>query len=144
MIDGIRITPLKPIRDERGAVFSILRSDSPDFERFGEVYCSLVNSGAIKAWKQHKEIAQNLAVPSGKIKLVVYDDRKSSSTRGQIEELYVGEDAYQLVHIPPLLWYGFQGLSPLPALIVNCATQPHDPNEVERLEIKNNLIPYAW
>ena len=38
MIEGVIITPLKQIEDERGKVMHMLREDSKVFERFGEIY----------------------------------------------------------------------------------------------------------
>ena len=54
MIDGVIITPLKRIGDERGMVLHMLRRDWAIFEDFGEVYFSTVKFGVIKAWKRHK------------------------------------------------------------------------------------------
>ena len=43
-IDGLEVIPLERIADERGAVLHMLRNDSPRFERFGELYFSMVLS----------------------------------------------------------------------------------------------------
>ena len=43
----------------------MLRCDAPHFERFGEIYFSGVNPGAIKAWHIHREMTLNYAVPVG-------------------------------------------------------------------------------
>ena len=32
----------------------------------------------------------------------------------------------------------------MPALVANCATIPHDPDEIERLDPFDNDIPYDW
>ncbi len=143
-IDGVFVHPLTPMRDERGAVMHMLREDSPWFERFGEIYFSVVKKGAVKAWKRHLQMAQNFTAPSGEIRLVIYDDRESSPTRGNLLEVITGQDRYGLVKIPPLLWYGFTGLSEGESLIANCATLPHDPAESERLEPASSLIPFTW
>ena len=39
-IDGVIITELRQINDERGAVLHMLRCDAPEFSRFGECYIS--------------------------------------------------------------------------------------------------------
>jgi dTDP-4-dehydrorhamnose 3,5-epimerase len=106
MIDGVLITPLKQILDERGKVMHMLRSDASHFQGFGEIYFSCVYPGAIKAWHLHKKMALNYAVPYGRIKLVLYDDREGSGTRGEIQEIFMGIDNYCLVTIPPLVWNG--------------------------------------
>ena len=46
--------------------------------------------------------------------------------------------------IPPLVWNGFKGEGSAPALVANCATEPHDPDEIERLDPFGDRIPYDW
>jgi dTDP-4-dehydrorhamnose 3,5-epimerase len=143
-IDGLVVTPLRRIPDERGAVFHMLREDSPTFERFGEIYFSMVYPGAIKAWHLHTEMTLNYAVPVGMVKLVCYDDREGSPTRGNLSELHIGELNYALVTIPPLVWNGFKGEGAAPALVANCSTVPHRPDEIERMDPFTDQIDYDW
>ena len=145
MIDDVLISPLKEFRDERGSILHMLRCDAPEFLRFGECYFSEVRPGAIKAWKRHRAQTQNFAVPIGRIRLVIYDDRESSPTRGNLQVLELGRpDAYLRLRIPPDLWYGFACISAAPALLANCADLPHDPADSE-LWLEGDLkIPYAW
>lgn len=144
MIHDVVITPLQQIVDDRGKVMHMLRRDSKLFDEFGEIYFSYVNSLAIKAWKLHRKLTMNLAVPSGTIKLVLYDERENSQTKWQIHEIIVGEQDYCLITVPPGIWNGFQGLGTTGSLIANCATLPHDPDEVERLNVDDPRIPYIW
>jgi len=143
-IHDVQVTPLRRIPDERGAVFHMLREDSPMFERFGEIYFSLAYPGVVKGWHLHRLMTLNYAVPVGMVKLVCYDDRPDSPTRGAVQELHVGELDYALVTIPPLVWNGFKCEGVMPALVANCATIPHDPGEIERLDPFDNEIPYDW
>jgi len=122
----------------------MLRRDSPLFSAFGEIYFSTINYGVVKAWRKHLKMTQLFAVPMGKIMLVIYDNRENSPTKNKFYKIETGEENYCLVKIPPLLWYGFKGLSVSPALIANCADIPHDPNEIERLDPSDTTIPYAW
>jgi dTDP-4-dehydrorhamnose 3,5-epimerase len=144
MIDGVRVTPLRQIVDERGKVMHMLRSDSPGFTSFGEIYFSTVFPGAIKGWHVHSRMTLNYAVPVGRIKFVLYDDRADSSTRGEIQEFFLGPDNYQLVTVPPLVWNGFKGIGPEMALVANCASIPHDPTEIDRRDPFDPAIPYDW
>lgn len=144
MIYGVVIHPLRQIADERGKVMHMLRCDSPLFEKFGEIYFSVVNPGAVKAWKLHKEMTLNYAVPVGKIKLVLYDERPDSPTIQEIQELIISEENYCLIKIPPMIWTGFAGLGTDKSIIANCATLPHDPAEVVRYESNDKRIPYQW
>ncbi len=144
MIEGVVQVPLKQIADERGKILHMLSIHSPHFTAFGEVYFSVVNPGIVKAWKYHSVTTQNIAVPVGKIKLVIYDGRPDSPTRGTIDVIETGEDHYRLVKIPPRLWYGFQGLSTVPALIANCIDSPYDSQEIQRRDFLDPAIPFRW
>lgn len=144
MIEGIIITPLRQIPDERGKVMHMLRVNDPHFQKFGEIYFSCVHQGAIKAWHRHKEMTLNYAVPYGKIKLVLYDDRKDSPTCGEVMELFPGPDNYALITIPPMVWNGLKGIGTEMTMVANCATHPHDPDEIERMDPFHNHIPYDW
>lgn len=144
MIDGVQIVPLRQIADERGKVMHMLRRDAPHFLEFGEIYFSSVNPGAVKAWHLHKTMVLNYAVPHGDIKLVLYDEREDSPTKGEIQEIAMGPDDYNLVIIPALVWNGFTGLGETASLVANCATIPHDPDEIVRRDPFDPDIPYEW
>ncbi len=144
MIAGVAVRPLRKIPDERGAVWHMLRADAPHFEKFGEIYFSKGYPGVIKGWHLHKRMTLNYAVVVGTIKLVVYDPRPDSPTKGELQEIFVGEDHYALVTVPPLTWNGWKCVGDAPAIVANCATEPHDPQEIERLDPFHPSIPYDW
>jgi dTDP-4-dehydrorhamnose 3,5-epimerase len=144
MIDGVQIVPLKQIPDERGKVMQMLRRTDAHFREFGEVYFSVVLPGAIKGWHLHKRMVINYAVPFGRIKLVLFDDRGESATRGQLQEIFLGQDNYSLVSVPAGVWNGFKGYGTTEAIVCNCATIVHDPDEIERLDPFDPRIPYDW
>ncbi|PIQ82847.1 MAG: dTDP-4-dehydrorhamnose 3,5-epimerase [Candidatus Omnitrophica bacterium CG11_big_fil_rev_8_21_14_0_20_64_10] len=144
MIEGVRIIPLKVIPDERGRVMHMLKATDPHFEKFGEIYFSSVYPGVVKGWHKHSRMTINYAVPVGMIKLALYDDRPDSRSRGEIQEVFLGESQYQLVQVPPFIWNGFKGMGTTPAIVANCATIPHDPDEIERLDPASGAIPYDW
>jgi len=142
MIDGVRVYPLRQFPDERGKVMHMLRCDAPHFERFGEIYFSTVHPGVVKGWHMHKEMTLNYACVVGMIKLVLWDGRKDSPTYDELQELFIGESNYILVRIPPGVWNGFKGIGE--AVVANCATLPHDPNEIVRMNPHGGHIPYDW
>lgn len=143
-IENVKIFPLKKIEDERGAVMHMLRSNQEHFQTFGEIYFSLVNPGVVKGWKLHKKIHQNMAVPEGEIKIVIFDSRKDSSTFGQTQEIVFGNSNYCLLQLPPGVWYSFKAISPTHAIIANCTTAPHDPEESIVLPLNTPEISYNW
>ena len=144
MIEGVEITPLRQIFDERGKVMHMLRKDSPIFSEFGEIYFSCTYPGAIKAWHLHKEMTLNYAVIHGSIKCVLFDDRPNSKTRGCVEEYFLSPENYSLITVPPLVWNGWKGIGNETSIVANCATIPHDPSEIERKPVIDPSIPYDW
>lgn len=144
MIDGVVVKTLRQILDERGKIMHMVRADDPGFVQFGEIYFSCIYPGAIKGWHVHKVMTLNYAVPVGRIKLVLCDQREGSRTQGEIMELFLGPDNYQLVTVPPMVWNGFKGAGTEMSIVANCASHPHDPAEIERLDPFDPSIPYSW
>jgi len=143
-IEGVVIHPLKKIPDERGMIMHMLRSNEPHFEKFGEVYFSTAYPQAIKGWHEHTKQTQNYAVIKGMIKLVLIDNRKDSSTFGNLMEIFTGEHNYGLVRIPTGVVNGYKNIGLVEALIANCADLPHDPTEMLRYEPINGPFDYNW
>ena len=144
MIDGVMVVALRQIPDERGKIMHMLRADAPHFEGFGEIYFSVSYPGVVKGWHLHKRQTQNYTVVCGMIKLVLYDSREGSHTNGELQELFVGEDNYVLVRIPPGVTNGYKTIGTKPAILANCATEPHSPDEMDRIDPFSPEIPYDW
>jgi dTDP-4-dehydrorhamnose 3,5-epimerase len=144
-VAGVSFEERRVIADDRGAVLHFMRSDSPAYSSFGEVYFSEVRPGAVKGWGRHRRQTQNYIVPAGRVKVVLYDDRDGSPTRGVLAEWELGRpDAYGVLIIPPMIWYAFTALGPAVGLVANFADMPHDPAEAERLPIDGGPVAYAW
>jgi len=144
VIEGVKVTRLAQFHDERGKVMQMLRADSELFQSFGEIYFSTIHPGAVKAWHRHKLMTLNYAVVFGQIKFILFDDRPGSSTKGEIQELYVSPENYYLVTVPPMIWNGFKAVGDKEAIVANCASIPHQPEEIERLPADSREIPYFW
>ena len=145
MIEGVVITKLSQIVDGRGAVLHHMRNDAPEFTTFGECYFSEMVPGAVKAWKRHRKQTQNLAVPVGRVRFVVFDDRPGSITQGELLVIELGRpDDYYRLRIPKGLWYGFTCLSKFPAMVANCADRPHELKDAELIPEDDSSIPYCW
>lgn len=143
-IADLIFSPRRVIADERGAVLHHLRADSPLLPAFGEVYVSLIRSRAVKAWKRHHRVAQNLSVPLGAVRLVVFDGRPGSASFGALHEFRLSPEHHGILHVPAGLWYGFQGLAEGESVILNCVTEMHDPAESDRLPADHPSLPFIW
>jgi dTDP-4-dehydrorhamnose 3,5-epimerase len=143
-IAGVQVVPLRRIPDERGTIFHMLRASDPHFLAFGEVYFATVYKDVVKGWHKHRDMTLNYACPIGRIKLVLYDERDGSASRGALMEVYLGPDSYHLVVIPPGVWSGFKGMAEPFSLVANCATHGHDPGRSTRIDPFDPRIPYHW
>ncbi len=143
-ISGIEIKSLKKIPDERGSIYHMLRADEEIFTDFGEIYFSKVYPDVIKGWHLHQKMILNYAVIHGMIKLVLYDNREDSNTHENLMEIFMGDDNYIMVKVPPLIWNGFKGIGNTPAIVANCASIPHSPDEILRKNPFSEEIGYNW
>ncbi len=146
MIEGVEIKNLKVIPDERGRLMEILRRDDAIFSKFGQVYMTTTYPQVVKAWHAHQFQDDHVAAVSGMIKLVLYDDRSGSPTRGEINEFFMGIHRPLLVKIPKGVMHGWKCISETEALIINVVTEPYNyehPDEI-RVDPHTNSIPYRW
>ena len=144
MIEGVKIIPLRQIVDERGKTMHMLKVTDPHFIQFGEIYFSCAWPGTIKAWHIHKSMTINNAVISGRAKLVMYDLREGSFTKGELQEVFFGEDNFCLVQIPPGIANGYKAYGDKMVFLANCATLPYAPDEISHLDPFTKNIPYDW
>ena len=143
-IQGVEIIKKNQIVDDRGIILHMLRVDDKNYKKFGEIYFSTVNPNKIKAWHFHKLMTLNYAVVHGSIKLVLYDDRDESKTKGTIQEIILSNENHYLVSIPPKIWNGFCSSNNKHAILANCSDIPHDKEEIIRLPFDDPKFPYKW
>jgi len=146
MIEGVVVKKLKLIVDERGWLIEILRCDWDVFEKFGQVYMTTAYANVVKAWHMHKEQVDNMTCISGLVKLVLYDERSESGTKGEVNEFIIGDRSPLLVKIPPSVWHGFKNVGNQIAVVINIPTNVYNYNEPDeyRLPPDTDKIPYDW
>lgn len=146
MIKDVEIKRLKVIPDDRGRLMEILRRDDKIFRRFGQVYMTTALPGVVKAWHYHKKQDDHFTCVHGVMRLALYDARKNSSTKGEINEFTISLDDPMLVKIPKGVYHGFKAVGDCEAIIINTPTLPYNykvPDE-HRLDAYDNDIPYDW
>jgi dTDP-4-dehydrorhamnose 3,5-epimerase len=143
-IDGVLLTPLEIIESDLGRVLHAMKQGDPGCGPFGEAYFSTIHYDAVKAWKRHRRLTSNIAVPVGEIRFVIVDDRTGDAADQRVMEVVLSWKNYQRLTIPPGLWMGFQGLGRELNLLLNIADARHDPSECEGLEPHSDRIVYRW
>jgi dTDP-4-dehydrorhamnose 3,5-epimerase len=146
MIDGVKIRKLKAIGDYRGQLMELFRSDWPEFIRFGQVYMTTCKKNVVKAWHYHKKQTDTFLCFMREVKVVLYDSRPDSKTKGEIIEITAGKENPVLIQIPPLVYHGFMGIADPESIVFNVPTEIYDyqhPDEY-RLPFDTPDIPYCW
>lgn len=110
------------------------------------IYNVTVRPGRIKGWSIHEHQIDRLFFIQGVAKVVLYDDREGSPTRGMINELYCGREKQALVVIPKLVYHAVQNVGQEDVVFVNFPTAPykHDNPDRFRLAPNTDRIPYDF
>jgi dTDP-4-dehydrorhamnose 3,5-epimerase len=146
LIDGVRTKQLKVIPDERGFLMEMLRSDDEFYQKFGQAYVTCAYPGVVKGWHYHKVQTDHFVCVSGMMKVVLYDGRENSPTKGLVNEFFLGEKNPMLLVIPPLVLHGMKGIGTTPGLMINMPTELYNYKEPDEFRVHphDNDIPYDW
>ena len=146
MIEGVKVKKLKVIPDERGRLMEMFRCDDELFTKFGQVYLSTTYPGVVKGWHYHKLQADNIVCVKGMLKLVLYDGRENSATKGEVNEYFLGDHKPLLVQVPKGVYHGWKCISENEAFVINCPTEPYNYSQPDeyRLDPHSSDIPYQW
>jgi len=146
MIHDAKVKQLKFIPDERGRLMEILRCDEDIFAKFGQVYLTTTYPGVVKAWHFHKKQDDFIVCVKGMLKLVLYDDREGSPTKGEVNQFFIGDFNPALVKVPKMIYHGWKCVSTEEALVINVPTEAYNPMEPDeyRIDPHKNNIPYDW
>lgn len=140
MGDRPLLTPLRRIATPKGDVLHGMKAGDAGFVGFGEAYLSMVSEGAKKGWKRHHRMTLNLLCARGAVRFVVHDGQKPPEGWLDVILSPNTQDQYQRLTVPPMLWVAFEGIEPGDNIVLNIASQHHDPSEAETVD----LSVFSW
>ncbi len=148
LIQGVVVKRLTVNCDERGRLMEMIRADDKELGniKFGQVYMTTGYPGVVKAWHYHKKQTDHFVCVRGMMKVVLYDSRPDSPTKGLVNEFIIGEHSPFLIEIPNLVYHGFKCISENEAMVINYTTECYnyaEPDEY-RLDPHTSEIPYNW
>ena len=144
MIEGVQIKQLTKHADERGYLMELLRSDDPIFTKFGQAYVSMNYPGVVRAWHYHQKQDDFFVVVRGMIKVGLFDAREGSPTRGEVNEIYLGDNSSVVLKIPVGVMHGYKTVGTEPSLLINFPSEVYDANDEHRLPWDTDQIPFNW
>lgn len=146
LIKDVVVKQLKIHADDRGYLLEMMRKDWPEFMQFSQSYVTASYPGVYKAWHYHKLQYDHFVCLWGMAKVVLYDAREDSPTKGKVNVFHIGQLNPTLLRIPPLVYHGFTAEGGQTALIVNFPTELYNYREPDEFRAPYNdpSIPYDW
>ena len=147
VIDGVMQIEVPNIITRNGITTELYRPDWPgvtgDVQHIIHV---VLRARAISAWHVHETQQDSIFVTDGILRLVLFDDREGSATRGELNEFLLSRMRPSIIKIPPGVWHGLQNVDNTDSGFINYFNQPYryeDPDEW-RLPADTDQIPYKF
>jgi len=145
IINGVKIINLKTHKDNRGYFREIFKfSEEFNDLTVGQLSHSFVNETVVKCWHGHVYQSQWNYVISGKIKVVLFDDRKESITYKRTIDFLVGDISKPVAYFfPPGVLHGYKCIEG-PMQIIYVTTGVYDIDEEIRKDNCELAVNYNW
>lgn len=146
-IQGAILRRTAPIEDERGHVTEIYRPSWGVHEMpLVYVYQAMLRPGKVKGWGVHAKQDDRVFCVVGSLRVVLYDVREDSPTKGLLNVHVLSEQNRGLLIIPAGVYHAVQNIGLNDAYFVNMPTRPYDHEDPDkrRLPLKNDLIPFSF
>lgn len=125
-IDGVSCKEIRPVTTTKGTLTEIWRSEwALDDLPVGQIFQSLLDPGIVTDWHAHAHTTDRLFCCMGRIKLALYDGRKSSPTFGTVWQRVFGHERPLIVVVPPGVWHALKALGATPSLILNAVDRSY-------------------
>ncbi len=146
MIEGVKIKKLERHCDDRGFFVEVLKDTDAFFENIAQTSYTETYPGVIKAFHYHEKQVDIWFVASGMAQVVLYDMRENSSTKGETQVIYAGEDNPVLIYIPIGVAHGYKVLGNKKVKLFYHTTKSYDPKnpDEKRIPYDDPKIGFDW
>lgn len=147
LIEGVQVRETKNVLTSNGMTTEVFRQD------WGLHNLSLQHlvhvtfrADGLSAWHLHEKQTDHIFASAGRLKVVLYDDRPGSQSRGRLNVFYLSPLRPALLVVPPQIWHGVQNLEAGDSSFINffdrhfCYEDPDD----WRLPPDTDAIPYRF
>ncbi|HLC46534.1 MAG TPA: dTDP-4-dehydrorhamnose 3,5-epimerase family protein [Candidatus Nanoarchaeia archaeon] len=147
-IEGVLVKKLRVMKDDRGYLMEMIRADDPFFRKFGQVYVTYCEPGFVKGWHYHKVQIDHFVVIKGNGRVLLYDARENSKSKGNWIEFIMGDANPICVVIPVGVLHGIECApgEKEGCLLLNMPTEMYryrEPDEF-RIDPFDNDVPIKW
>lgn len=147
LIDGVQLHEMQNIITRNGITTEVARPDW-DIGRLAinhMIHVSL-RAHAISAWHCHHLQNDRIFVTEGTLRIVLFDDRDGSPTKGKLDVFHLSRMRPTTLLIPPFVWHGIQNLENQASSFVNFFDRAycHENPDEWRLPADTDAIPYRF
>ena len=147
LIEGVKVREVRNIVTHNGLTTELFRQDwgLVDYDIPQIIHVAL-RANAVSAWHMHRKKIDHLFVVGGHLKVVLYDDREGSPTRGRLDVFNLSPARPQLLVVPASVWHGVQNLANEVSTFVNFFDNQYDYEDPDdwRLPPDTDEIPYRF
>lgn len=150
-IEGVVFRPTRPVPHDDGHVTEVARASWDVLGRpVVQVHITTTLPGRVRAWGLHQLGTDRLFVVSGLIRIVVFDGRNSSATRGRLNVFTISEKNPGLLIVPSNLYHGWKNIGATEAAIINMPDRMYDYAAPDALDLPwdseaaRRIVPYQW
>ena len=145
LIDGVTVREVLNVPKSNGYLTELFRTSWADGNaHIDQVFQVVHEPGAISAWHTHAATTDRLFVAYGSARIVLYDGRDGSPTRGVVNEFRFGTIRPALVTVPPRVWHGVQNSGSGPMILMNLVDRAYDYEDPDHWRIASDspAIPF--
>lgn len=147
LIDGVQLHEMQNIITRNGTTTEVVRPDW-DIGRLAinHMIHVTLRPHALSAWHCHHLQTDRIFVIDGTLRIVLFDDREGSPTKGKLDVLHLSPLRPATILIPPFVWHGIQNLENRASSFINFFDRAYcyeDPDEW-RLPADTDAIPYRF
>jgi len=150
-IAGVLFRPTRPVAHDDGHVTEVARVSWNELAAaIVQVHITTTLPGRIRAWGLHLKGTDRLFVASGLVRIVVFDGRNNSPTKGCLNVFTISEKNPALLIVPPNLYHGWKNIGCSDAVIINMPDRMYDYESPDALDLPwdseaaQSLVPYRW
>lgn len=147
LIDGVIVREVRNVAKDNGYLTEMWRDDwGIPGSTIAQVFQASIEAHGISAWHLHQFATDRLFANFGLLKIVLYDARAGSRTKGRVNAMRCGTTRPLLVVVPPGVWHGVQNLGSTAALLVNMPDRAYQYELPDHWRLPHDTpeIPYSF
>jgi dTDP-4-dehydrorhamnose 3,5-epimerase len=125
LIDGVSVHEILNVPKSSGYLTEIFRTEWLGNRTIDQVFQVVLEPDAISAWHAHATTTDRIFVSYGLVRVVLYDSREDSPTRGVVNDFRFGTVRPALVVVPPRVWHGLHNISSGVGIVLNLVDQAY-------------------